>query len=149
MIFPVGEISIKPHQIQESQANRFFDQQFHNLPLNPRSFGDVGSMVGSSQHHQKHIRAKQVIIDARLDLHGLTRSNALEILQKFIIEAQIRRHEWILVITGKGDSKNPHTLKKLVPQWLDQIHLVAGYSSAKPNDGGSGAYYVKLRRLKS
>ncbi len=144
-IFPVGEISIKPHQIQESQINRFYDQQLQDHSFNPRSLGYLGSMDGSTQSHQKHIKAKQVVIDARLDLHGLTRANAFDILQRFIIEAQIRKHEWILVITGKGDNKNPYTLKKLVPQWLEQIHQVSGYSSAKPHDGGSGAYYVKIR----
>lgn len=100
----------------------------------------------SDKDIRKQLRVKKVCVEARLDLHGFTRQEALLKLQRFIMEAQQRRHEWILIITGKGQSDNPNTLRKLVPLWLEQIHQVNGYASAKQRDGGNGAYYVRIRK---
>jgi DNA-nicking Smr family endonuclease len=144
-IFPVSETHIRTHHIQESRVKTYFDNQIQDLPVDTYSFsGHQALSVGQS--HRKQIRVKKVCIEARLDLHGLTRASALEILQRFIVQAQLRGHEWILVITGKGNDENPVTLRKLLPQWLDQISQVGGYALAKPKDGGSGAYYVRIRR---
>jgi len=104
------------------------------------------STILSDRDIRKQLRVKKVCVEARLDLHGFTRQEALLKLQRFIVEAQQRRHEWILIITGKGQSDNPHTLRKLVPLWLEQISQVNGYASAKQRDGGNGAYYVRIRK---
>lgn len=140
-IFPADKMSTRPHHnIQESQITKYFD---HNS-LTIDSFRN-GQIQNNGQHHRKQIRIKKVCVEARLDLHGLTRANALNILQKFISQAQLRGNQWILVITGKGDDKNPETLKKLLPNWLDQMPQVSGYATAKPKDGGGGSYYVKIK----
>lgn len=144
-IFPVGETTLKTHHIQESRVKSHFENQLLDLSLDVSSFpGQQSHSMGQS--HRKKIRVRKVCIEARLDLHGLTRASALEILQRFVVQAQLRGHEWILVITGKGRDENPATLRKLLPQWLDQISQVGGYAPAKPKDGGSGAYYVRIRR---
>ena len=104
-------------------------------------------------------RVKKVDVEARLDLHGLTLEQARLRLAKFLIRAQENHYLWVLIITGKGRTKlegteqgHDHTRKTLrdhVPQWLEEPILrsvVSAYSTAKPQDGGNGALYVRLKR---
>lgn len=106
-------------------------------------------------------RVKGVEIEARIDLHGLTLEQARLRLAKFLIRSQENYCLWVLVITGKGrqklDEKSPFdasprkTLRDHVPLWLEEAILrsvVSAYTTAKPQDGGSGALYVRLKRLR-
>lgn len=114
----------------------------------------------SSTHHIRRVR--QVEIQARLDLHGYTREQARNQLGKFLTRCQGNGYLWVLVITGKGQrnlsgdepyASTPRaTLRNLVPQWLEEADfrsIVSAYTAAKPQDGGAGALYVRLKRLKS
>jgi DNA-nicking Smr family endonuclease len=101
------------------------------------------------------VRGKQAI-DARLDLHGLTQSEAHGALLRFLHTAQARDARLVLVITGKG-SKNlgrggePGVLRRQVPQWLglpEFRSLVLGFEDAGARHGGEGALYVRLRRAR-
>jgi DNA-nicking Smr family endonuclease len=129
--------TLKLNNIQKRTEEACLERTIQNLPLD-----------GHGYTSQKPIRVKKICIDARLDLHGLTRVDALSRVQKFLLGAQARGNDWVLVITGKGEDKNPSTLRKLLPQWLDHIPQASGYAPAKPKDGGSGAWYVKIRRVK-
>jgi DNA-nicking Smr family endonuclease len=116
-----------------------------------------------SQHSQTNHRiqrVRKVEIEARLDLHGLTFEQARLRLAKFLIKAQENRYLWVLVITGKGkqrlvtedynETPPRRTLRDHVPRWLEEPFLhtvVSAYTTAKPQDGGSGALYVRLKRL--
>lgn len=112
----------------------------------------------SSSSRRLH-RTRKVKIEARLDLHGFTRDQARTHLAQFLTLCQNRHYLWVLVITGKGrpkvneDSSNQNSpqgvLQDLVPQWLEGSALqavVSGYTLAKPQDGGSGALYIRLKR---
>jgi DNA-nicking Smr family endonuclease len=101
------------------------------------------------------VRGKQAI-DARLDLHGLTQSEAHGALLRFLRNAHRRDARLVLVITGKG-SKNlgrggePGVLRRHVPQWLglpEFRSLVLGFEDAGARHGGEGALYVRLRRAR-
>jgi DNA-nicking Smr family endonuclease len=94
----------------------------------------------------KSSRTRKVVIEGRVDLHGLTQNQAQEKLKQFLIQAQLAHKEWVLVITGKGSVTHKSVLRQVVPQWLDQWSLVTTYMMAKPKDGGSGALYVRIRR---
>ncbi len=96
----------------------------------------------------KLMRSRKVVVEARLDLHDMTKSQAQEQLKKFLIHAQLHGKEWVLVITGKGSVTHKSVLREEVPIWLDQWSLVTAYMVSKPQDGGSGALYVRLRKLK-
>jgi DNA-nicking Smr family endonuclease len=92
-------------------------------------------------------------IDARLDLHGLTQSEAHARLLHFLRSAASRGARLVLVITGKGarGEEERGVLKRQVPQWLrlpEFRSLVIGYEDAHAADGGEGALYVRLRRSK-
>lgn len=96
-------------------------------------------------------------IDARLDLHGLTRALAHQRLRRFLEDAQADGARLVLVITGKGtpggsgDHAAPErgVLRRAVPEWLASAelrHLVTGFDEAGRRHGGGGAIYVRVRR---
>lgn len=93
----------------------------------------------------------QLAIDGRLDLHGLTQTEAHARLAGFIRRSVAAGHRCVLVITGKGYKPSGETgvLRQAVPRWLNEAalrpHIVA-LRHAQPKDGGEGALYVLLRR---
>ena len=91
-------------------------------------------------------RARKVKIEATIDLHGDTRSEAEPRLHRFLENAQRQGKVWVLVITGKGSINQEGVLKQNVPKWLDNWPFVASYTMAKIKDGGHGALYVRLKR---
>ena len=95
--------------------------------------------------------------EARIDLHGLTLAEAHPDLVSFILRAHAADFRLVLVITGKGkdrDAPGPipvrhGVLKHQVPHWLNLPplrQLVLQVTEAHLRHGGSGAYYVYLRR---
>ncbi len=95
--------------------------------------------------------------EARIDLHGMTLAEAHPELIHFILGAHSQGLRLVLVITGKGKAKPDHgpipqrigALRYQVPQWLRLPPLgpcVLQISEAHLRHGGSGAYYVYLRR---
>lgn len=94
--------------------------------------------------NQKLTRGKMGI-EGRLDLHGMSQEQAHLALTPFIISAQTQGKRCVLIITGKGKG----ILREHLPVWLDQAplkNLVLKVTHAQPKDGGSGAFYVYLRR---
>jgi len=97
-------------------------------------------------------------VDGRLDLHGLTQREAHNKLRSFLAEAQRRGARLVLVITGKGKPERASlfedergVLRRSVPQWLSSPEFrpyVGGFDEAHRTDGGGGALYVRIRKLK-
>jgi DNA-nicking Smr family endonuclease len=99
---------------------------------------------------QRVARGKETI-DARLDLHGLTQSEAHGELLCFLRRANARDARLVLVITGKGRGVEPGVLRRQVPQWLGLPEfraLVVGFENAHITHGGEGALYVRVRRAR-
>ena len=103
------------------------------------------------------LKRGKTVPEARLDLHGMTLSEAHPALVSFILGAQVSGKRVVLVITGKGkprDEPGPiprrlGALRHQVPQWLRMPPLGAAVMDVIPahaRHGGSGAYYVSLRR---
>ncbi|MGL4237484.1 Smr/MutS family protein [Tabrizicola sp.] len=106
--------------------------------------------------HTKMTRGK-LAPEARIDLHGMTLAEAHPELIRFILNAQAQGLRLVLVITGKGKRREdagpiPHrtgALRHQVPHWLQLPPLgpaVLQVTEAHLKHGGSGAYYVYLRR---
>ncbi|CAN7227901.1 Smr/MutS family protein [Phyllobacterium sp. LjRoot231] len=98
----------------------------------------------------KKIAKGRVVIEARIDLHGLTQSEAYGLLLGFLQRAHLRKLRHVLVITGKGSSRGGDgVLRQAVPIWFTTPSfriLVNGYEDAARNHGGTGAIYVRMRR---
>ena len=91
-------------------------------------------------------------LDERIDLHGMTQSEAHHALFAFLRGAQARGASIALVITGKGSSDasgERGVLRRQVPQWLrlpEFRSLIVGFDGAGRSHGGEGALYVRLRK---
>jgi len=104
---------------------------------------------------RKKIKNKKVMINAHIDLHGLTISDAYEKLVDFIYDSYHKNCKCVLVITGKSKRLNEDfdmykkTIKELLPLWLAEEKnnkLVLDHSLAKSYHGGDGARYVFLKK---
>ena len=106
--------------------------------------------------HGKMVRGK-LLPEARIDLHGMTLAEAHPELIRFILNAQSAGMRLVLVITGKGKRGEDYgpipsrmgALRHQVPQWLHMPPMgpaVLQVTEAHLKHGGSGAYYVYLRR---
>jgi len=96
----------------------------------------------------ERFRRGQMAIEARVDLHGQTRDAAMSQLSRFLHQSAAAGRRCVLVITGKGTS-GKGVLRREFPLWLeanDLRPLVLGLAPAHAKDGGSGAFYVLLRR---
>ncbi|SDD44939.1 DNA-nicking endonuclease, Smr domain [Paracoccus isoporae] len=94
---------------------------------------------------------------ARLDLHGMTLAEAGPELTAFIFSCHSGGLRLVLIITGKGSRAGdigplptrPGALRHQVPHWLSSPPLsrvVQHVAPAHHRHGGTGAYYVYLRR---
>lgn len=100
-------------------------------------------------------------MDRTVDLHGLDRQRAFERLLRELHSARRRGERVVLVVTGKGQPPSPQdagpqpegrgVLRRLLPLWLESPEfaaLVHRYAPASPRDGGTGAFYLFVRRLR-
>jgi DNA-nicking Smr family endonuclease len=97
-------------------------------------------------------------IEARIDLHGKTQTQAYAALLRFLERAQVDGVKIALVVTGKGDSYGDRggpsergVLRRQVPLWLALPafrSLIVGFEHAHGGHGGQGALYVHLRRVR-
>jgi len=99
------------------------------------------------------LRSGAHAVDARIDLHGRSRADALRDLERFVTAARARGDRGLLVIHGRGhgsDAGGP-ILRPAVWEWLASPAAercgVMAFVSARPRDGGDGATLVLLRRL--
>ena len=107
-----------------------------------------GDRAGLDGRTQRRLFRGDMPIDWRLDLHGQTAARAQVKLQSFIEDAAYSGCRCVLVITGKGAG----VLQFHVPNWLKRLPLsglVLALAEARWRDGGSGAFYVLLRRRRS
>ena len=109
----------------------------------------------------KEIAKKNLQIKS-LDLHGHSLEEANEIVERFIRKSYEEKVGKIKVVTGKGlHSKNeddPYVSKDLgilkysVPEFInknkDLMKKIIGIEEADIKDGGSGAFYIYLKKSK-
>ena len=113
----------------------------------------AGDLTPLDKRAGQRLKRGQWPIDARLDLHGLTRDKAHLTLMDFIDRAWASRLRCVLVITGKGlrAEDGVGVLRASLEGWLNSSDLrrrIVSYTPAQPKDGGSGAFYILLKRQK-
>lgn len=98
----------------------------------------------------RQVRRGVVRLDRQLDLHGLTREEALDALERFLQAARRGGEKAVLVITGQGrHSAEGPVLQQAVAAWLREQgrELVLEYAPAPRELGGGGALVVFVRPL--
>jgi DNA-nicking Smr family endonuclease len=103
---------------------------------------------GFDRSTETRLRRGELPLEGRLDLHGMTQAQAYPALHKFIRAAVAQEKRTVLLITGKGQ-KFQGVLRTMVPQWLEDPELaryIIAITPASPKDGGTGAFYLRLRR---
>ena len=97
-----------------------------------------------------------------IDLHGFTLNQANKKIRDFINQSYLDRINKLIVVTGKGlhseNEKNPYVSKDLsilkysVPEYIKNnkslMNKIYEFGEAKIEDGGSGAFYIFLKKLK-
>ena len=136
----------------EAEEQEFFLRAVRNLHLDV-TFRDAYPDEDTPSrpmpvNRMRQLRRGAIRIDYQLDLHGLTRDEALESLEAFIASARKHDRKAVLVITGKGNnSPGEPVLLGAVTSWLRDRGRgqVAEFASAPREMGGSGALVVFLK----
>ncbi len=107
---------------------------------------------------------KKVFFKTRsIDLHGLSLEQANKTIEQFINQAYSENINKIIVVTGKGihsqNEKDPYVSKDLsilkysVPEYIENnqnlTNIINEIRDASIEDGGSGAFYIFLKKNKS
>jgi len=110
----------------------------------------LDSFSGIDRANAERLKRGLHPIEARLDLHGKTQTEAHRALAAFIHNSSETGRRCVLVITGRGlGPRGPGVLKSAVPRWLEEVELrrkILAMAPARPRDGGAGAFYLLLRR---
>ena len=95
-----------------------------------------------------------------LDLHGYTLEQANIAIEDLIIKSYEEKINKLIIVTGKGThsqneqdpyvSKDLSILKYSVPEFISKnknlINIINDMQDAKIEDGGSGAFYIYLKK---
>jgi DNA-nicking Smr family endonuclease len=98
-----------------------------------------------------------------IDLHGYSLEEANKSIEKFIVTSYQEKINKLIVVTGKGihsqNEKDPYVSKDLsilkysVPEFISNnknlMKIIYEMKDAKIEDGGSGAFYIFLKKNKS
>ena len=111
----------------------------------------------------KEINVKKHFKIRTIDLHGFTLESANKEIENFIIKSYLNHVNKIIVVTGKGihsnNENNPYISKDLsilkysVPEFIENntklMSMINDIQDAKIEDGGSGAFYILLKKNKN
>jgi len=95
----------------------------------------------------KKLRRGHWVVQDELDLHGLNREQARQLLAEFLGRCLRRGARCVRVVHGKGlrsPNREP-VLKGKVRQWLALREEVLAFCEAPATQGGSGALLVLLK----
>jgi DNA-nicking Smr family endonuclease len=109
-----------------------------------------------------NLNKKKNLKTRSLDLHGYSLSEANKLIEKFIIKSYEENINKLIIVTGKGlhsdNEKNPYISKDLsilkysVPEFINNntelMNRILDIQNAEIKDGGSGAFYINLKRKK-
>ena len=98
-----------------------------------------------------------------IDLHGYTLEEANKTIEEFICQSFREKINKLIVVTGKGlhsqNEKDPYVSKNLsilkysVPEFIENnkslMNIINEIKDASIEDGGSGAFYIFLKKNKS
>jgi DNA-nicking Smr family endonuclease len=112
----------------------------------------IGDITALDRRNARRLSRGEMPPEAILDLHGHTLAVAEQKLVQFILQQQQQGKRRLLVITGKGKPGSPSAIREAMPRWLAMPALrpwLLAATEAAPHEGGSGAFYVLLRRSRA
>ena len=97
-----------------------------------------------------------------IDLHGYSLEGANQAVEEFINKSYLDNVKKLIIVTGKGlhsqNEKNPYVSKDLsilkysIPEFIkgnqNLMKKIIEMKEADIKDGGSGSFYVYLKKLK-
>tara|TARA_Y200000002_G_scaffold374915_1_gene376373 strand:- start:1247 stop:1675 length:429 start_codon:yes stop_codon:yes gene_type:complete len=106
---------------------------------------------------------KKIFKTRSIDLHGYSLEQANKTIEDFIYASYKEKINKLIVVTGKGlhsqNEKDPYVSKELsilkysVPEFITQnknlMKIINEITEAKIQDGGSGAFYIYLKKNKN
>ena len=135
-----GKGSAKPLPTRDDFANML--RVAPSVTITPRS-----TPQSLDINNDKKTRRGRVDIDAKIDLHDMTQTEAQPALFRAVMRASKHNKKCLLVVTGKGTQLNG-VLRRRFPHWINDPSLrphIATYAQAHIKHGGSGAWYVFLK----
>jgi len=93
----------------------------------------------------RKLRQGQYNVEKKLDLHGMTSTEAKIALGEFLQTCKHQGIRHVLMIHGKGRDTQKPILKNRLNHWLRQTPQVLAFCSALAQDGSTGALYVLLK----
>ncbi len=136
-----------------------------NDKISDKDKKDWNSFVNSNEKlPNKDIKFKQKKTSTikSIDLHGYTLEQANRAIEEFINRAYSDNISTLVVVTGKGlhsdNEKDPYVSKDLgilkhsVPEFIKNnkeiMKKIIDIKEADIKDGGSGAFYINLKKFK-
>ncbi len=125
-------------------------KDWENFLKSDKKVSDKDHQIKKRYNHKKKI----------IDLHGYTLQKANIAVEKLIIDCFENNISKVIIITGKGlhsnNRKNPFVSKELsilknsVPEYIKNninlMKIIKEIREADIEDGGSGAFYVFLKK---
>ena len=137
-----------------------------NNDISEKDKKDWNNFISSDEElpNKDHKTLSQKIYKTKsIDLHGYTLEDANKIIEEFIHNSFRERINKLIVVTGKGlhsqNEKDPYVSKDLsilkysVPEFIENnknlMNIINEIKDANIEDGGSGAFYIFLKKNKS
>ncbi|MBU1231083.1 MAG: Smr/MutS family protein [Proteobacteria bacterium] len=112
-----------------------------------------GFVQGLDSKIFQQLKAGRLSVEGHLDLHGQNADQAHDALLFFMRESYLAGRRVVLAIPGRGKNSpgGQGILRSEMQSWLTREPLrriVLAFCTAQPRDGGAGALYVLLRKIR-
>jgi DNA-nicking Smr family endonuclease len=138
----------KPRRRVSEPAQPLYTLEIDDVtPLQPDDLTEF-ARSGIAARTLAQLRRGSIAPTATLDLHGYKAKPAQLALHEFLHQCRAQGERCVRIIHGKGRGAHDTApvLKSIVNHWLREQPQVLAFCSAPPNNGGTGAVYVLLKR---
>ncbi len=141
-------------QSQEERERHYLSALVEDSSAWDISFSDeymVGAVPGVGPKVMKRLKRGEFSVQDYIDLHGLKKKEAEEVVREFIMKSYQRGFRCVLIVHGRGLGSVDHqpAIKRELPLWFRRgmlKRIVLAFVTARPCDGGAGALYVLLKK---
>jgi DNA-nicking Smr family endonuclease len=131
-----------PKKIRKAKTARTAQTSTKDVKPKPHRHDDKAGI--DRRNWERFVKGKMPF-DGRLDLHGMRQDEAHDAVKDFIKRHYALKSRALIIITGKGRGILRDSLKR----WLEIDglgHKILKIVPAQQKDGGSGAFYLLLKR---